>query len=246
MMKLLGITAHPDDEIGAFGGSMLLYNSRGIETHVICLTPGQSATNRGGARSDDDLAAVRRAEFAASCKILQITGAQVLDYPDGGLNRLDFFSVVGDLTRSVRMIKPHVILTMGTEGAITGHSDHSMASLFATMAFHWAAKADMYTEHLNEGLEPHRAQKLYYCTASFALPDRQPISPPPGTAIIDVAQFVETKIQASRAHLTQAPIMQLFAKTLRKFGAVELFHLAAANRPSTMTAETDLFAGVEE
>ena len=135
---------------------------------------------------------------------------------------------------------------MGTEGAITGHVDHSMASIFATMAFHWAARTDRYPEQLKEGLEPHRAQKLYYCTASFTLPDRQPVSPPPGTATIDVAPFVETKIQATRAHRTQAPLMELFAKTLRKFGAVELFHLTAASRPSMMSIETDLFSGVEE
>jgi LmbE family N-acetylglucosaminyl deacetylase len=246
MMKLLGITAHPDDEVGAFGGSLVLYNSRGIETYVICLTPGQAATNRGDARSDEELAASRRAEFAASCKTLRVTEAQVLDYPDGGLSRLDFFSVVGDLTRRVRVIKPHVILTMGTEGAITGHSDHSMASIFATMAFHWAARTDKYPEQLGEGLQPHRAQKLYYCTAPFILPDRQPVSPPPGTANIDVSPFLETKIKAAQAHLTQAPLMQLFTKTLRRFGATELFHLVAANRPSTMTTETDLFCGVEE
>ena len=246
MMKLLGITAHPDDEVGAFGGSLLLYNSRGIETHVICLTPGQAATNRGDARSDEELAAIRRSEFAASCKILRVSDAQVLDYPDGELSRMDFYSVVGDLTRRVRRIKPNVILTMGTEGAITGHSDHSMASIFATMAFHWAARKDRYPEQLNEGLEPHRAQKLYYCTASFILPDRQPVSPPPSTATIDVAPFLEMKIKATQAHWTQAPLMQLFEKTLRRFGSVELFHLAAANRPSTMAAETDLFSGVEE
>ena len=68
----------------------------------ICLTPGQAATNRGDARSDEELAAIRRAEFAASCKILQVTEAQVLDYPDGGLSRVDFYAVVGDLTRRVR------------------------------------------------------------------------------------------------------------------------------------------------
>jgi LmbE family N-acetylglucosaminyl deacetylase len=246
MMKLLGITAHPDDEIGAFGGSLLLYNSRGIETHVICLTPGQAATNRGDARSDEELATIRRAEFAASCKILQVTEAQILDYPDGGLSQADFLAVIGDLTRRVRMIRPHVILTMGPEGAITGHLDHAMVSIFATMAFHWAARTDRYPEQLTEGLEPHRAQKLYYSTASFILPERQPVSPPPGTATIDIASFLETKIKATQAHRTQAPLMERFSKTLRRFDAVELFHLAATNRPSVLVPETDLFANVTE
>ena len=87
-----------------------------------------------------------------------------------------------------------------------------MASIFATMAFHWAARNDRYPEQLTEGLEPHRAQKLYYCTASFILPDRQPVSPPPSTATIDIAPFLETKIKATQAHRTQAPLMELFAK----------------------------------
>ena len=245
-MKILGITAHPDDEVGAFGGTLLLYHSRGIETFVICLTPGQAASNRGSARSDEELATLRRAEFLASCKALNVTGAQILDYPDGALCRADFFQVVGDLTRRIRAIKPDIILTMGPEGAITGHPDHSMASLFATMAFHWSARTDRYPEQLNEGFAPHRARKLYYSTASFVLPDRPPVSPPPCTTTIDIAQFVEGKINASREHVTQSPLMARFAKAMRQFGSKELFHLAATNQPESLAPETDLLAGIKE
>jgi LmbE family N-acetylglucosaminyl deacetylase len=243
-MKILGITAHPDDEAGAFGGSLLLYHSRGVETYVICLTPGQAATNRGSARSDEELAALRRNEFAASCRILQVTEAEVLDYPDGGLPRVDFYGVVGELTRRVRDIKPDVILTMGPEGAITGHPDHSMASVLATMAFHWAARKDRYPEQLSENRMPHQVQKLYYSTASFLLPDRPPISPPPCSAAIDISAFLDKKIEAFQAHTTQAPLFERVRKTMHKFGTTELFHLAAANRPWTIQHETDLLSGL--
>ena len=84
---MLGITAHPDDEAGAFGGSLLLYHSRGVETYVVCLTSGQAATNRGKARSDEELAVIRRAEFAESCRVLRVTRAEILNYPDGALDR---------------------------------------------------------------------------------------------------------------------------------------------------------------
>jgi LmbE family N-acetylglucosaminyl deacetylase len=225
---------------------LLLYHSRGVETFVICLTPGQAATNRGAARTDEELAVIRRGEFAASCNVLQVSGAHILDYPDGKLNRADFYAVVGELTRRVREIRPHVILTMGPEGAVTGHPDHGMASVFATMAFHWAARQDRYPEQLSDGLKPHRAQKLYYSTAQFVLPDRPPVSPPPCTASIDVAQFAETKINAARMHQTQAPLMARFAKVAREFGGRELFHLAALNQPVAMELETDLLSGVTE
>ena len=241
-MKILGITAHPDDEVGAFGGTLLLYNARGVETYVICLTPGQAATNRGDAKSDEELAALRRAEFFASCKVLHVTQAQILNYADGALSRTDLYSVVGNLTRRVREIKPDVILTMGPEGAITGHPDHSMASIFATMAFHWAARSNCYPEQVAEGLAPHRARKLYYCTAPFVLRDRPPVSPPPCTVTLDVSTYIEQKIAATREHVTQAPLMNLFANTLRKFGGKELFHLAATNDPSILAPETDLLS----
>ncbi len=246
MMRLLGITAHPDDEVGAFGGSLLLYHERGVETYVICLTPGQAATNRGEARSDEELAGIRRAEFADSCRILRVTGAQVLDYPDGRLHQVDFYSVVGDLTQRVRDIRPHVVLTMGPEGAVTGHSDHAMASICATMAFHWAGRDDHYTEQLVDGRKAHQAQKLYYSTASFTVPERPPISPPPCTTTIDIGPYLETKVNAFRAHKTQAPLMKRFGKAMRQFGSRELFHLAAVNAPSNVKLETDLLEGVVE
>ena len=118
-MRLLCVTAHPDDEAGNFGGTLLLYRQRGVETYVICLTPGQAATHRGGASSDEALAKMRRAEFAASCRILQVTHGEVLDYPDGRLDRTNLYEVVEDLVARVRRIRPHVMLTFGPEGSLT-------------------------------------------------------------------------------------------------------------------------------
>ncbi len=77
--RLLVITAHPDDEAGGFGGTLLLSHEHGIETHVICLTPGQAASNRGGAKSDEELSAMRRQEFARSCDLLKVTRGEGLD-----------------------------------------------------------------------------------------------------------------------------------------------------------------------
>ena len=82
-LRLLCISAHPDDECFGFGGALALYASRGVEVSVICLTDGQAATNRGDASSDKQLGQTRRAEFEASCKVLGVTNYQVLDYHDG-------------------------------------------------------------------------------------------------------------------------------------------------------------------
>ncbi len=246
MRRLLCVTAHPDDEAGGFGGSLLRYRLSGAETYVVCLTAGTAATNRGGAKSNDELAAMRRKEFAVSCELLKITCGEVLDYPDGGLDRVDIRTVVADLTARIRKVRPQVVLTFGPEGAITGHTDHAMASAFATAAFHSAARTDRFPEQLSDGLTPHRPQKLYYATALFNLPDRQPIALAPATAVIDIAEHVETKIKAFRSHLSQAPLFPRFDAAVRARGQSEFFHLAAASTPRKMENETELFAGVSD
>jgi LmbE family N-acetylglucosaminyl deacetylase len=171
----------------------------------------------------------------------------VLAYPDAGLAQQDFYAVVGDLTRRVRQIKPHVIMTFGAEGAVTAHPDHSMTSIFTTMAFHWAGRTNRYPEQLEkESLQPHRTQKLYYATTSFTLDDRQPVSMPPYNAAIDIAPYLDTKIAAFKKHTSQAPLFEMFEGTVRRRGPRELFHLAAAITPRELETETDLFAGVIE
>jgi LmbE family N-acetylglucosaminyl deacetylase len=240
------VTAHPDDESGAFGGTLRLYHDRGVETCVLCLTPGQAARHRGAAKSDPELAAMRRGEFAAACEILQVTRGIVLDYPDGRLDRIDLYGAVGEVARHIRQFRPQVLMTFGTEGAITAHPDHSMASVFATLAYQWAGRSNRFEDQLNDGLRPHRIQKLYYRTADFTLAERPPVSPAPITAEIEVGPYLETRMAAFRAHATQAPLFPLLESTVRQRGTKESFHLAARIDPGPIERETDLFAGVAE
>src|SRR5579862_4040898 len=205
MPRLMCVTAHPDDEAASFGGSLALYHDRGVQTSVVCLTPGQAATHRGAAKDDQELAALRRKEFAASCEMLKVSHGTVLDYPDGKLYRQDLYRVVCDLTFHVRHFRPHVMLAFGSEGGVTGHDDHSMASIFATLAFHWAGRNNRYPDQFSDRIRPHRVHKLYHATANFALPDRQPVTPSPTTADIEVGAYLETKLEAFKAHTTQAP-----------------------------------------
>jgi len=246
MLRLMCVTAHPDDEAASFGGSLRLCHDRGIETCVICLTPGQAATHRGGAPSDQELAAVRRREFAAACEILKVSQGIVLDYPDGQLHRYDLYKVVCDLTLHIRRFRPQILLTFGPEGSVTGHTDHSMASIFATLACHWAGRSNRYPDQIAGDIKPHQTQKLYHSTTSFFLPNRQPITLPPATAVVDIGDYLETKIAAFKAHTTQAPLWPQFESHVRQRGQHELFHLAARATPGLIEQETDLFAGTKD
>jgi LmbE family N-acetylglucosaminyl deacetylase len=246
MLRLMCITAHPDDEAGNFGGCLQLYADRGVETCVVCLTPGQAATHRGIAKNDFELANLRRREFAAACMILKVKRGIVLDYPDGQLHRLEAYKVACDLVLNIREFRPQVVLTFGPEGGVTGHTDHSMASTFATLAFHWAGRSNRYPDQFGDGISPHCAQKLYYATANFTLPGREPVTHSTTTAVIEVPQYLETKLEAFKTHATQGPLFPLFESRMRQYGAQERFHLVASTNSAVGQAETDLFAGIQE
>jgi LmbE family N-acetylglucosaminyl deacetylase len=113
------------------------------------------------------------------------------------------------------------------------------------MAFHWAARSNRFPEQLENGLAAHQAQKLYYGTALFTLPQRQPVSLSPSSAVIKLEPHeIETKIAAFKCHTSQAPLFPIFENMVRQRGNSELFHLAAASTPRKVETEMDLFAGL--
>jgi len=152
--------------------------------------------------------------------------------------------VVDELVRHIREFRPHVILSFGPEGGVTGHTDHSMASIFATLAYGWAGRNNRYPDQLSDGVQPHRAQKLYYATATLTMPGRQPVAPSPVSATIHIGDYLKTKIAAFEAHTTQAPVFPMVRDHILARGPEEVFHLAACSKPATASAEDDLFQGV--
>lgn len=246
MFRLMCVTAHPDDEAGNFGGTLLKYRAAGAETCVVCLTPGQAATHRGGAKSDQELADVRKKEFAASCEILKVSRPVIYDYPDGQLYLQNLNRVVYALTLEIRRFRPQVLATFGTDGGITGHPDHAMAGVFASLAFQWAGRSNRYADQFDSGIKSHRTQKLYYGTAEFVIPGRQPTTLPRVTTAIEIKEHHEKKLEAFRAHVSQAPLFPLFEESARKSGGKELFHLVASIDTGPIELETDLFDGVDD
>jgi LmbE family N-acetylglucosaminyl deacetylase len=246
MLKLLCVTAHPDDEAGCFGGILAKYSEAGVACSVICLTAGERAANRGGAADDEALKAIRRIEFAHSCHHLGVTHCEVWNYADGALSSADFSEVTGRLVHSIRSFRPHVIVSFGADGYVTAHPDHGMAGLFTSAAFQWAARKTSYADQLRHGLTPWQAKKLYYVTAEFSLAERPPISQAPVTARIAISPYLNRKNEAFARHTSQAPLQPIFENAQEQAGIFELFHLVATSEVTVMEMEHDLFAGIRE
>jgi LmbE family N-acetylglucosaminyl deacetylase len=239
-LKLMCVAAHPDDECFGFGGALALAADRGIETYVVCLTDGQAAKYRGDAASGEALGKMRRAEFAASCKVLGVSEHELLDYHDARLEFVDFSVAAGRLVERMRRFRPDVVITFGGDGGLNIHADHMMVSALTTAAFHWSGQVKRYPERG----AVHQAQRLFYLTTNFFLPERQAPKPMPWTVTLDIRSVQERKARAFREHVSQAPLMEQTKAAFAKFGVEEFYTLVAAAEPQAAHQTTDLFEGL--
>lgn len=248
-LRLMCVTAHPDDESGGFGGALLLAHGRRADTTVICLTEGRAASNRGDTRSDDELAAARLAEMAISCGILGVTRHEVWNYPDGALIQANLFEITTRLVERMRQLRPHIVLTFGGDGGPNLHRDHAVAGFAATAAFHWSGRSNFAEEQLKNGLALWAPQKLYYEATRFTVSkfkEEAAVAPrTPSSVTLELGPLQEVKRQAIEAHDTQS-VMSRAAHAYEKYGHEEHYLLASARDADRFRNETDIFSGIEE
>ncbi|HEX6496690.1 MAG TPA: PIG-L family deacetylase [Acidobacteriaceae bacterium] len=248
-LRLMCVTAHPDDESGGFGGALLMAHARAADTTVICLTEGRAASNRGETRSDDELAAARLAELDLSCAILGVTRHEVWKYPDGALIQANLFEITTRLVERMRQLRPHIVLTFGADGGPNLHRDHTVAGFAATAAFQWSGRSNFAPEQLATGLAIWAPQKLYYESTNFTVSkfkEEAAVAPrTPASIELDLGVLQEMKRRAIEAHDTQG-VMSRAAEVFEKYGHKERYLLASARRPERFEHETDIFFGIEE
>ena len=245
--RLLCITAHPDDESGAFGGALLTAHRDGVETSLLCLTDGQAAHYRDGVEDGKELGRRRRAELAEACKLLGVTKHEVLHYPDGELLRQDFYTLVGEMTERIRRSRPHVVLTFGGDGSVNLHRDHTVVSAAATAAFHWAARPEFFPE---QELQPYAPQKLYYASPPVVTvrgrPELSDAPTVPYSLTLELGEFAGRKMEAFRLHSSQAGVLERVKAIVEPLMSTERYLLAAAPGRVDVRQDVGFFDGVVE
>lgn len=247
--RLMCITAHPDDESLGFGGALLLAADRGAQTAVFCLTEGAAGSYREPGQSDEELAGQRRGEFADACRALGVHEATLLRYRDGDLWHEPFLPLVGVLVAALRRFRPQVVLTFGGDGGANLHRDHTIVSLAATAAFHWAGRSGFFPEQLEGSLRPWAAHKLYYAGTRFlATGDEEALkggTRTPSSLLYPVeGELRARKLEAFRKHRSQHGVLERVQAQFGDKMDCEGYLLAAAREPELK--EQDLWDGVTE
>src|SRR3989344_8539209 len=120
----LAIIAHPDDESFLLAGTTLIFAEEGKSVKIVCATKGEKGADRLNRQfTEDQMAQIRASELENACGILGCSCAKFFNYPDGGLDQVNFDQLTADLKLAIEQLQPEIILTFGKEG-ISGHKDH--------------------------------------------------------------------------------------------------------------------------
>jgi LmbE family N-acetylglucosaminyl deacetylase len=165
-LRLMVVTAHPDDETLGFGGVLARYASEGIETFLVTATRGERGRYLGHAVGSPEhpgpgaLSKIREQELREAAAALGISRATLLDYGDQELDRSNVDDAVTALVREIRKARPQVLLTFPPDGAY-GHPDHIAISQLATAAIVASADPAFGAGRGSPG-PSHSVSKLYY------------------------------------------------------------------------------------
>ena len=122
--NVLVVCAHPDDESFGLGAVLAALADAGARLAVLCFTRGEASTLHA---APGDLGAVRARELSSAAAHLGVERAELLTYPDGGLNDQPLEELAGHVRRLVEAVGADTLLVFDP-GGITGHPDHRRAT----------------------------------------------------------------------------------------------------------------------
>lgn len=155
--RILCVVAHPDDLEYGISAAVAAWTSAGITVDYLLLTAGEAGMKRDPAT----VGKLRTAEQRDACDIVGASDLTVLDFPDGHLE--EGLEIRKAIAAHIRARRPDVVVTSNFEVEVPwgiNHVDHRIAGLATVDAIRDAGTRWIFTELLDDGLEPHSASRL--------------------------------------------------------------------------------------
>ncbi|HEV7905107.1 MAG TPA: bacillithiol biosynthesis deacetylase BshB1 [Pyrinomonadaceae bacterium] len=177
-LDALAVFSHPDDAELTVAGTLLKLKSLGYRTGVLDMTRGEMGT-RGTVEG-------REAEAREAARIMQLDARANLEQPDGHVMLTD--DARRALVRVFRQMRPRVVFTSHWDDP---HPDHAATARLVREA---ARLASMRRYDEEQGLQSVPMPSLAHAVYSRL------VAP---SFVVDVSDFVEEKMRAIRAHVSQ-------------------------------------------
>jgi N-acetylglucosamine malate deacetylase 2 len=195
-VRILCVTAHPDDETVFAGGTLALLADREASIHILCATRGEGGeTGEPPVCSREDLSAAREAELICAARALGCASVDFLPFrdppvgPDGSLH--PFAASVEEVARLLEKIllerKPDAVITHGSNGEY-GHPAHILAHRACMQASLAVGVPALFTFSADYDGHPRKRSANRDDPADF---------------VVDVEPVFEKKLAAMECHRSQ-------------------------------------------
>ncbi len=193
-LRVLSVSAHPDDVEFGCAGTLARWINEGAEVTMCIVTDGSTGT-QDRSLMGTNLSRLRREESQRAAEVIGAKELIWLDYRDGYVEySLDLRR---DIARVFRRTRPHRYLVMDPtptiEDTFVNHPDHravGQASLDVTLTA--GTTPGHFPELLDEGLEPWRGLRELWIMG----PGTRPV-------VSDISTTIEAKIEALMCHKSQ-------------------------------------------
>ena len=187
--EIMVITAHPDDaEFGA-AGSIAKWTREGRRVVYVVCTSGDKGTDDPDI-TPQQLVKIREKEQKAAAAVVGVSDVVFLRYPDQGLEDTPDFRKA--IVRQIRKYKPETIITSDPYRRYIWHRDHRIIGQVTLDAvFPYARNLPAYPDLIEEGLMPHRVQKILFFGAEDV------------NLRIDITETFDLKLAALHCHESQ-------------------------------------------
>lgn len=202
MATILGIWAHPDDEVFVSGGLMADAVRRGDRVVCLHMTCGEAGLYFRRPIDPATLEDVRRHELCASLEHIGVTEQHFFGYPDGGLADVPAEEAIGRIYHAMATIHPDEIVTFGPDG-FTGNPDHTTLSTWVAAAFSLWNKPGARVYH--SAISPKWRESFVAPLNEFDMfwPGHPVAAAEADLTVSLHGSFLDAKVEAIRAHASQ-------------------------------------------
>ena len=193
--KVLIFCPHPDDGEFLAGGAMARWASEGKQVVLCVVTNGAAGSNDPDVKRDW-LIETRRKEQREAASITGIKDVVFLGHEDGFIE--DSHELRRDMIREIRRYKPDVVVGMDPTTfyfaqRYVNHPDHrKVGEAFVAAVNPGATTVPLYRDELyDKGFGPHQVKA---CLLGFTNN---------ADYYVDITDFVDTKVKAIMAHVSQ-------------------------------------------
>ena len=186
--RALAIVAHPDDlEYGA-ASAIARWTSQGKEISYLLVTRGEAGID---SLSPEQVGPLREAEQRRAAHTVGVRDVHFLDYRDGTIEYT--LDLRRNMCRTIRRYRPNILITLNYRltwnGTVLNMADHRWVGLAVLDAARDAGNRWIFSELLEEGLEPWGEVKMVCVSGS-----------PRPTHAVDVSSSIDKGIASLKAH----------------------------------------------